>query len=267
MKSQLRSHLMESYWNGHLETDLAPKMQLQHNFEPLRTQTLAMVASAVEDGSLMEALKKAFGSDATPPSPTRARRDPRKLEVGGPSAKARESSKSKSPVPREMKSPHHSQRHTPELALPTQEQAKRPQPPSLVPFAEYYRMVHCTSNVCQGMAYALFPKASQPHSPRSPDSPAPKKKRGAAALMRSLKSGEVSKIVDEMEAKDASEARLVSWSEYYKWHFKGSHVIAGLNDGLFQTYVQTYVADDELEPARPSSSVIPLPTPPQLAGY
>jgi hypothetical protein len=221
MKAQSKRHLVECYWNGHLAADLVPVFKEQRNFEPLRAQTRDMVATAVMDGSLSEALRKIFVVDAAPPSPTRQRRDPRKLDL-----LARPSSLS----PHEAKVP--SPRQTPSPPLATQ--GKRPSPPSLVPFAEYYKRSRFTSSVCQDIATALFPSKTTPanvHPLRSPAAPPPQRQRpkGAAALLRGLKSGEVSKIVDDMEASEAP-----GFGGYYNKHFRGSRLIEGIADRLFE---------------------------------
>mmetsp|Transcript_51566 Transcript_51566/g.81859 ORF Transcript_51566/g.81859 Transcript_51566/m.81859 type:complete len:976 (-) Transcript_51566:151-3078(-) len=229
MKSQMRSHFMESYWNGHLAEDLVPICKQQHNFEPLRAQTRDMVAAASMDGSLQEALKKIFGVDATAASPKKQRRDPRKIDF---SASTRLELTKKSPVAWETKSSGTTPRTTPspplsatrsssKLSLKDQRgrRPSRPTPPSLVPFAEYYKMAHCMSNVCQGIAHALFPRIVLPPSqatesgfvlpgmelvPRSPDVGAPQRRRpkGTALMLNSLETGGASNIIDDEESED-----------------------------------------------------------------
>jgi len=229
MKSQMRSHFMESYWNGHLAEDLVPICKQQHNFEPLRAQTRDMVAAASLDGSLQEAIKKIFAVDATAASPKKQRRDPRKIDF---SASTRLELTKKSPVAWETKSSGTTPRTTPspslsatrsssKLSLKDQQgrRPSRPTPPSLVPFAEYYKMTHCMSNVCQGIAHALFPRVVLPPSqatesgfvipgmelvPRSPDVGAPQRRRpkGATLMLNSLETGGASNIIDDEESED-----------------------------------------------------------------
>jgi Ca2+-binding EF-hand superfamily protein len=98
-----------------------------------------------------------------------------------------------------------------------------PPPPPLLPFASYYAKNFKGTSFVEGLAKNC-----------APPSPEPKKKSFAAnrALKRTLKTGEIGKIVDKMEEEDRAQedraAPLVPFKEYYSNNFRGADIVQGL---------------------------------------
>lgn len=60
-REQLRNQMVNAYLSGQLSSDLAGALEPRKSFEPLRSQTRGLFASAASDGSLAKALQAAIG--------------------------------------------------------------------------------------------------------------------------------------------------------------------------------------------------------------